>query len=216
MSEATPVTRVLSKHRAEALVDGIYAVAMTLLVLELKIPESAVFHSAAEFHAQLLHLIPKFVAWLISFFILALFWISHQRAFHYLRVIDMRLLWIQIYSLLFASLLPFSSALVGEHAQYFAAQVFYAANMAALALLAVWQISYLEAHPNLCDPAVPWYVAKGARFRCWSIVAVAALALVIASFAPPFGTLAFALMAVLARVGRRIEARGAAREAATG
>jgi uncharacterized membrane protein len=198
----------LAKHRVEALNDGIYAVAMTLLVLELKIPESARLDDEAAFVAQLAHLAPKFVAWVISFFILGVFWISHQRAFHFLRAVDSRLLWVNLIALLFASLLPFSSALVGEH-PFFSAQVFYAANMAALALLAIAQISYVEKHPELCHVPVPPHIARGARFRCWSLVAVAGLAVALAAIDPRIGTAAFMLMILLARASRRREAREA-------
>jgi uncharacterized membrane protein len=162
---------------------------------------------------QLAHLLPKFGAWLISFFILGIFWISHQRAFHYLRVIDGKLLWVNLVTLLFASLLPFSSALVGEHPVFFWAQVFYAANMAALALLAIVQITHVEKHPELCHTPVPPHVARAARFRCWSLAAVAGLAVALAAIDPRFGTAAFMLMILLARVSRRREAREAQKAA---
>jgi len=205
--------RFLHKHRIEALTDGIYAVAMTILVLELKFPHGAEFTSRDQFHGELLHLLPKFIAWLISFFILATFWISHHRAFHFVKRVDVKLLWINILGLLFASFLPFAASLVGEHAGFFVAQVIYAVNMAAMALIAIWQIGHLARHPEICDPAVPHYVLKAVRFRCWSIVAVAALAIGIALWNPYFGTVAFVLMVVLGRIGRRMEQRGAEQEA---
>jgi uncharacterized membrane protein len=205
--------RYLHKHRIETLTDGIYAVAMTILVLELKLPHAEDFRTAAAFHEAVAHLLPKFIAWLISFFILATFWISHHRAFHFVKRVDGKLLWINVMGLLFASFLPFASSLVGEHAAFFLAQVVYAVNMAAMALIAIWQISHLAAHPEICDPPVPAYVAKAVRFRCGSIVAVAALAIAIASWNPYFGTTAFILMAVLGRIGRRMEYRAAEREA---
>jgi len=206
----TGVPSGLSKHRLEALTDGIYAVAMTLLVLELKLPEAHAPISESGFADLLLHLIPKFVAWLISFFILAIFWLSHQRAFHYVRTVDAKLLWINVVSLAFASLLPFSSALVGEYGRLFAPQVVYAGNMAALALCAIWQLHHLQKHPELCHPSpFPPHIAKAALFRCWSLAAVAALAVVIAIFEPRLATLAFISMVPIGRVARRIEARAA-------
>jgi uncharacterized membrane protein len=199
---------VLSKHRIEALTDGIYAVAMTLLVLELKLPEVPAPVSDDALSQALLHLLPKIVAWILSFFILAIFWFSHHRAFHFVRHVDRRLLWINLLSLLFASLLPFSSAMVGEYSQLFRAQAIYASNMAVLALLAIWQLSHLRAHPQLCQPpGFPEGVWRGARFRCWSLVATAGLAALLAYFEPRFGTLAFMLMFFLGRIGRRLEAK---------
>jgi uncharacterized membrane protein len=207
--------RTLPKHRAEGLTDGIYAVAMTLLVLELKIPEGVTLANERDLLVQLAHLVPRFVAWVISFLILAVFWMSHQRAFHFVRVVDAKLLWINVIALLFAGLLPFSSALVGEHTGLFWAHVFYAANMAALALAALWQITHIERHPELWHVPLPWYVAKAARFRCWSLVAVAALAVAFAAIDPRIGTLAFMLMFLLGRMGRRMEAREAEKAALT-
>jgi uncharacterized membrane protein len=128
---------------------------------------------------------------------------------YFVRQVDGKLLWINVVQLLLASLLPFSSSLVGEHPGFFTGQAFYAGNMAALALATIWQLDYLENHAELCDPPVPRYVAKAARFRCWSLVAVAALAVLLAAFDPRIGTAAFMLMIVLSRIGRRIEAREA-------
>jgi TMEM175 potassium channel family protein len=197
----------LSKHRVEGLTDGIYAVAMTLLVLELKLPDTAQLSTEEDLQRMLLQLLPKAIAWIISFFILAIFWLSHQRAFHFVRRVDTKLLWINVLALMFASLLPFSSALVGEHSFLFTAQVVYAMHMAALALMGIWQLRHLRAHPELCEAnGFPANVARGARFRCWSLVAVAALAVAIASFAPRLATMAFLLMILLGRIGRRMEA----------
>jgi uncharacterized membrane protein len=198
----------LSKHRIEALTDGIYAVAMTLLALELKLPEASAPQTDAQLGEMLAHLTPKAIAWMLSFFILAIFWLAHHRSFHYVRHVDRKLLWINMVSLLFASLLPFSSALVGEHSELFTAQAFYAGNMAVLALASIWQLRHLQRHPQICtDGGFPPGIAKGARFRCWSLLAVAALAVLIAWFAPRFGTMAFMLMILLARIGRRMEAQ---------
>lgn len=205
--------RFLHKHRIEALTDGIYAVAMTLLVLELKFPHGAEFASGDQFHAELLHLLPKLIAWLISFFILATFWISHHRAFHFVKRVDVKLLWINLFGLLFASFLPFAASLVGEHAGFFVAQAIYAGNMAAMALIAIWQISHLSRNPDICDPPVPRYVTKAVYFRCGSIVVVAALAIGVALWKPYLGTATFILLAILGRIGRRMEQRGAEREA---
>ena len=61
MSEAAPGVFYLSKHRLETLTDGIFAVAMTLLVIDLKIPETAQIETQEQLIAAVLHLIPKFI-----------------------------------------------------------------------------------------------------------------------------------------------------------
>jgi len=210
VSEAS---RLVSKHRVEALSDGIYAVAMTLLVLELRMPEEVRQAGDAEFAQALAALAPRFIAWLLSFFILAVFWMGHQRAFHFVRHVDPQLLRINVVNLLFVSLMPFSSALVGEHTRHFLSQAFYAANMAALAAATLWQLAHLVAHPELCEPPLPRAVAAGARMRCWSLIALAALACALGWWVPRFASAVFVLMFLLARIARRVEARAAQKDA---
>ena len=64
---------LLPLHRSEALTDGIFAVAMTLLVIELKLPDHGSIHSAEQLADALAGLLPKAISWALSFFILALF-----------------------------------------------------------------------------------------------------------------------------------------------
>jgi uncharacterized membrane protein len=204
-----PFTRLLSKHRVEALYDGIYAVAMTLLVLDLKLPQAAGSSSDAALVAELRALAPRFMAWIISFLILAALWIGHQRLFHYVRRVDGTLLWINVLALLLASLLPFSSALIGEHPGHFVAQAFYDANMAALALVTLWQVSYVAARPELCEPPIPEPLRRASQRLCWSLAALAALSAALAAWNPRIGTAPVRLLVLIARLARGRDSRGA-------
>ncbi len=194
----------LSKHRIEALTDGVYAVALTLLVLELKLPHEQI-RTAPELAGALVHLIPQFIAWLVSFLVLAIFWVASHRVFHWVRHVDGTLLWINLLSLLCASFLPFCSSLVGNFGGAFLSQAVYAVDMALLGLVALWQIGHLERHPELMDPPMPAGHVKAARIRCLGIVASAVLAIAISWADPRFGTAAFALMFLITRMSRRFE-----------
>lgn len=98
----------LRKHRIEALVDGIYAVAMTLLVIDLRLPEHAHLASEEALRGALVGLVPNLISWLVSFFVLAIFWIANHRLYSYVRHADQRLLWLTVLSLSGASLRPFA------------------------------------------------------------------------------------------------------------
>ena len=124
---------MFSKHRIEALTDGIFAVAMTLLVIELKVPDPATIHAPGDVAMAVARLIPTFISWTISFFVLGIFWNSQHRLFHVVRIVDGTLAWLTIGYLAFVSLMPFSSALVGLYGTVVFAQVFYSANMVMLA-----------------------------------------------------------------------------------
>ncbi len=89
----TTLVVLWSKHRVEGLTDGIFAVAMTLLVIERKVPDPHLIHSRQEFAQALADLTPKALSWVISFLVLATFWISHHRLFHGVRQAATGLLW---------------------------------------------------------------------------------------------------------------------------
>ncbi len=74
----------VSKSRLEALFDGVFAIAMTLMVLEIRIPELANRGSMAEFAAAMQQNIPSLVAFLLSMGMLGLFWYRHHRQFHFI------------------------------------------------------------------------------------------------------------------------------------
>ncbi len=123
---ANPQPRhLLSKHRLEALADGIFAVAMTLLVIELKLPDHGLVHSPHDLVNAVGQLLPKFIAWIISFFVLAIFWFGHHRLFQFVHNVDGKLIALNVLLLAAVSLMPFSSALAGEYAPILVSQIVY-------------------------------------------------------------------------------------------
>ena len=200
----------LSLHRSEALTDGIFAVAMTLLVIELKLPEHSTIHSADAFAQALADLMPKIIAWVISFFVLAFFWFGHHRSFSYVCRADGKLVALNIVQLAFVSLMPFSSAMAGEHGRELASQIVYSLNMAAIAVLALLTWRYIHRHADASLMAIPEAIYRGARVRLIGLVLISAVAVGLQYVAPRFGNVAFMLMAVVMPISRRIERRGEA------
>ncbi len=219
MSEATrspssaPLGReAWSKHRVEALTDGIFAVAMTLLVIELKLPEPHAIHSEVDLHQALATLAPKAASWVISFFVLAIFWISHHRIFHYVRLVDAGLLWRNIFQLAFVSLMPFSSALVGEFGIATTSQVAYNGNMILLGLFGLAKAQYIRKHPELTSQPLDDGTYHAMLVRIGGLAALGGVAIVIALLhGPLFSTYVYLLMIPIGRYGRFIKARADAR-----
>ena len=123
----------LSKHRIEALSDGIFAFAMTLLVLDIKmpkLPETAV--QAGRLAPSLLVLWPKFFSYFLSFVILGVFWVGHHGYMHFLKRTDRWLLWINLLFLLLIVCVPFSTDLLGDYPMQKVAVMIYGSNIAAL------------------------------------------------------------------------------------
>src|SRR5919202_2857954 len=125
----------LSKKRIEALTDGIFAVVMTLLVLDISVPQISSSHFAisnvvaeAELLKRLFDLWPKILSFGISFIILAIYWMAHHRQFHYIKHLDRTLIWINIIFLMAACLLPFSTSLLGQYREQEISILVYGSN----------------------------------------------------------------------------------------
>ena len=200
----------MTKHRLDALTDGIFAVAMTLLVIELKVPESEHPTNSGELVQALAHLIPRFIGWIISFGVLSLFWWGQTRAFHYVKHVDGGLITRNLLLLAFASLLPFASALSGAFPFLLGAQIVYSTVMLLLSISALLVWRYLWRHPELCDPPLPTGAYLESRFRMGALIVISLSAIAIAAVLPSAGNIAFMLMWPAGRVGRRIHARASA------
>ena len=194
-----------SKHRVEALTDGIFAVAMTLLVIELKLPDHASLASQRDFIEAVAALIPKFQSWVISFFVLAIFWYTHHRQFHYVRVVDGKLLWLNILYLSFVSLMPFSSALAGEYSRMLFSQIVYSANMTLLAIGGLLNNHYVFHHRELWSEPITRGFYRGSLFRTAGLIVVAIGAVGISMVIPGAGNVAFMLMIPISIISKRVE-----------
>ena len=188
--------RGMGKHRIEALADGIFAVAMTLLVLDIKPPVHLRFETNEALVDHLSALEHSFVMYAISFVVLAMFWLGHHLQFHFVRHVDRRLLWINLAFLLLAVVVPFSTNLVGDHGHLQLPAVLYAVNLLALTLLLFLQLRHLAARPHLIAPDLtPEAIAHLHRqLLLFGVVPVVSIA---ASFySPRLGMYLYALLAV--------------------
>jgi uncharacterized membrane protein len=196
----------LSKNRIEALTDGIYAVAMTLLVIDLKVPDRHLVHGSDELAKALTELVPKAGAWVLSFFVLAMFWLGHHRLFQQLRVVDKTLLWRNIQQLLLVSLLPFSASLVGEWGSTLEAQYVYNGNMILLSACSLLQIFHVRRHPELLGRRYEDAAYYQALLRSGGLFASGVIAIAIAATTGSvFATYAYLLMLPLGLIRRGFE-----------
>jgi len=137
-------------ERLEIFSDGVIAIAITLLVLDIKIPEAE--------PGELLHALgvqwPAYVAYVLSFTVIGIMWVSHHSMFERIRHVDRGLLFTNLLLLLGIGFLPFPTSLLAEYtkqggANSHVAAAIYSATMAliGLAFVAIW--TYLERHPDL-------------------------------------------------------------------
>ena len=98
---------LLSPIRLEAFSDGVIAIIITIMVLELKVPREETLHALSK-------LWPVFLSYILSFLMVAIYWINHHHLFHQVKRVDARILWANMILLFFLSLVPFFTAYMGE------------------------------------------------------------------------------------------------------
>ncbi|MBS1893210.1 MAG: DUF1211 domain-containing protein [Actinobacteria bacterium] len=121
--------------RIVAFSDGVFSIAITLLVLELKLPhdvtDGELWHALGAQHEQ-------FLAYGISFAVIARFWLVHHRFFSEVKAFDSRLIALNMLYLCFLVLIPFSSQVLGEYGGQLPSVVVYSANLTAVVLVGQW------------------------------------------------------------------------------
>ena len=142
----------LRLQRLLFLSDGVYAIAATLLAVELVLPEASADLHGRELLGSLLESWPRVLAFATSFLFIANFWVGHNMLFHQVRRFDGGLMWLVLAQLLCVAFLPFPTSVVGEHVSDPVAQQFYLASLLVTGLMmwAMWW--YMSSGRRLIDP----------------------------------------------------------------
>jgi uncharacterized membrane protein len=131
--------------------DAVFAIAITLLALEIRLPSLGENVTDRQLLQSLLAIWPKYLSFVISFLVIGVFWMGHHRKFRFIERYDTNLLLLNILLLMGIAFIPFPSSVISEYSNR-AATIFYAIIMTAVGLLnaAVWVYS---SHKNkLIDP----------------------------------------------------------------
>jgi uncharacterized membrane protein len=190
----------MTKNRLESCSDGVFAIVITLLVLDIKLPEG----NSAGLSQALMESLPRIAAYVMSFAIIGLYWISHHRSFEVIAKVDGAVFWLNLLLLLLISFIPFPTALLGRYPYEALPIVIYGLTLIACNAVGLGLMYYLLRHPHL--------LAQGHRrdtlrrqFPLHLIVIVNAgylIAVLLAGVAPlaSYALLAVTLVALIARI----------------
>lgn len=101
----------MNKNRMEAFSDGVFAIAITILVLEIKIPIVSSEKLVESFILQT----PKILSYVLTFFIIGMYWIAHHQMVHVFNKINRSVLWLNVINLMFVCFLPYPTGLLGGY-----------------------------------------------------------------------------------------------------
>ncbi|MEO6537881.1 MAG: TMEM175 family protein [Ferruginibacter sp.] len=105
----------ISTSRIEAFSDGVFAIVITLMAFQFKVPKFTTDASLHQNFHDLLKITPNIIGFVFSFAFVAVFWISHHQLYHSIKEANGKLLWYNMHLLFWITMLPFAIALVGDH-----------------------------------------------------------------------------------------------------
>lgn len=186
--------------RTWSLSDGVYAIAITLLSLELRVPDVP----ADQLPRAVLDMLPRFGTFMTSFAVIGLAWMVHRRIFRHVVGEDRLLNWLNLLHLLLVSFLPFPSDMLGRYANSPFAVISYACCLAAIygALLGIWL--YATGRRRLVHPGLTQQQIRNQSLHLLNPIAVFLLSIPAAIWSPAAAMYAWWLIALNAfLLGRR-------------
>ena len=183
----------MNKSRLENLSDGVFAIVFTILVFELRVPEFPDKHSSQLLLGAIHDLIPLFVAYVMSFAILATFWISHHALYHlFVRVVNRPMILINLAYLMLISFIPFSARLIGSYPANRVAILFYGLHIISIALISLMGVWYAVRSEEIAHPKIQSRMLAQARVRIMLPVIFSVLGMITMFFYFPLTYLLFA------------------------
>jgi uncharacterized membrane protein len=168
--EHIPAQHEISTNRLETLTDGIFAIAMTLLVFGLSISDP----DRTPLLMKLGHLLPNVLSVIVSFVILGVVWVATHSQFQYIRRADHALIWLNLSFLLCVTLVPFSAGVLGRYAPQPLAVILYGSNLLVCLLFHYGMWRHATRGGHLVDANLdPRIVRMGTRLAWFAIISYA-------------------------------------------
>ena len=184
------------KNRIETLTDGVFAIAMTLLVTGLDIPKLNGIVTSGTVDSILVDLLPDFIHYIIAFVLLASFWwASHLRS-HYHQSINSTMGFLTIMTLLFVGLIPFSTNLAGDFPLNTHAVIIFEVNLFVIGLLSIVQWNQILKDTLKNDPDADIRTLVLNRDEAYIFPVLSSLAILLAIISIPWGIFVYFLAPV--------------------
>jgi uncharacterized membrane protein len=177
----------MNKNRFDNFSDGVFAIAVTLLILNVRIPDSKNLDNH-HLNLVLYHLIPHVVTFAFSFLVIGVFWVAHHRIFSFIKVLDSRLLWLNILYLLFIAIIPLPAAILSENPFLPTSILLYTITLFVIAMMHFVLLEYANRNSTLTHDALTSDIHQSAQRNalvgpvCYVAAAVCSFFYVYASF----------------------------------
>jgi uncharacterized membrane protein len=144
-SREKKLERGLTTNRIESLSDGVFAIVLTLMVFQIRVPDV----SPNDLWTHLLHQAPEFYSYAISFVLVGIYWVAHHNMYHLVKRSTRLLLWMNLLFLMFVGFVPYSVALVGRYADVQRVMIIYGVHLMIISGLLYLQWWYVTRKKDL-------------------------------------------------------------------
>jgi uncharacterized membrane protein len=183
MPTSHDTTTSLGLERLIFFSDAVIAIAITLLAIEIRLPDTNGM-TAADIWPMLVDMIPRFVSFFISFFVIGTFWMAHHRAFTHIKRYDRGLLWLNMLFLLLVAWMPFPTSVLGVFPATTPSVVLYSASVVALSLARAGLWAYATRRRRLVEATLDQRIIREEIVRSLTNVGVFGLSIAIAFMNP--------------------------------
>ena len=152
----------MNKNRFDNFSDGVFAIAVTLLILNVHIPDTKNFTNH-RLNVVLINIIPHLVTFIFSFLVIGVFWVAHHRIFSFVKVLNNRLIWLNIFYLLFIAVTPLTAAIISENPFLPTAILLYTISLLIIAFMHLVLLEYMLRNKALKHEALTKEVYKSAQ-----------------------------------------------------
>jgi uncharacterized membrane protein len=152
-SREKKLERGLTTNRIESLSDGVFAIVLTLMVFQIRVPDTPP-NQPHELWAHLMKQAPEFYSYAISFVLVGIYWVAHHNMYHLVKRSTRLLLWINLLFLMFVGFVPYSVALVGRYADFQRVMIIYGVHLMIISGLLFLQWWYVTRHKELLVAAL--------------------------------------------------------------
>lgn len=135
----------MNKTRLEAFSDGVFAIVITLLILDIRLPEVDYAH----LREALKEIAPKILSYVMSFIVIGLYWVSHHNSFQLVKKTNRAFLWMNVFLLLVVSFIPFPASLMGRYPFQTIPVLIYGLNLLTVNFIAFGMLFYIYKNPQL-------------------------------------------------------------------
>ncbi|MGB6429708.1 MAG: TMEM175 family protein [Candidatus Acidiferrales bacterium] len=194
----------LTKNRVETLTDGVFAIAMTLMVFTIRVPQLE-GGAVSQLSHRLLELWPTFFIYGVTFAVLGIFWVAHHTHFYFVRHIDRNSIWINMTFLLFITTFPFSASLLGAYPGQRVAVICYGVNLSLAALLLFCHLKYATGRGRLTGPEKDEKGLRLAKQRLLACPFLCGVSIVLSFFHPLIASMLYLVIPVMYIIPGRVD-----------